>query len=252
MRRIAGSDAGSGASDTIESLRAETVAADPTRPLLTWYDDANPERVELSGATLDNWVAKTANLLIDGLGLDAGDRAAVALPPHWQTAAVLLGCWAAGLRVDAADAPADAPADVIFAATPVESPAADRYLLGFAPMGLPMREVPAGWLDYVVEVRGHGDHFAPPSVLRPGDPATAELTHGGLVDAARQRAAALRIPPAGRVLVDAAAHPAPLDWLLAPLAVGASIVLCGHLDRDRLADRSAAERVDHVLTQDRA
>ena len=49
---------------------------DPTRPLLTWYDDATGERTELSGATLANWVAKTANLLVDGLGLGPGDRAA--------------------------------------------------------------------------------------------------------------------------------------------------------------------------------
>jgi hypothetical protein len=44
-------------------------------------------------------------------------------------------------------------------------------------------------------------------------------------------------------LVDAAAHPDPVDWLLAPLAAGASTVLCGQLDRGRLADRVAAERV---------
>src|SRR6266536_5713875 len=76
------------------------VRADPTRPLLTFYDDATGERTELSGATLANWVAKTANLLVDGCGLGPGDRAAVLLPPHWQTAAVLLGCWSAGLVVD--------------------------------------------------------------------------------------------------------------------------------------------------------
>src|SRR5262245_66226190 len=50
-------------------------AADPTRPLLTWYDDTTGERTELSGATLGNWVAKTANLLVDGVGAGPGDRA---------------------------------------------------------------------------------------------------------------------------------------------------------------------------------
>src|SRR5439155_75514 len=85
--------------ESVDSLFRAVVAADPTRPLLTWYDDATGERTELSGATLDNWVAKTANLLVDGCGLGPGDRAAVLLPPHWQTAAVLLGCWSAGLDV---------------------------------------------------------------------------------------------------------------------------------------------------------
>src|SRR5215468_371295 len=70
-------------------------ATDPAQPLITWYDDATGDRAELSGATLANWVAKTANLLVDGGGLGPGDRAAVLLPPHWQTAAVLLGCWSA-------------------------------------------------------------------------------------------------------------------------------------------------------------
>ena len=49
--------------------RLDAYAGDPARPLLTWYDDGTGERVELSGATLGNWVAKTANLLVDGCGL---------------------------------------------------------------------------------------------------------------------------------------------------------------------------------------
>src|SRR5262250_1034661 len=98
--------------ETVGSLFDALVAPDPTRPLLTWYDDGSGERTELSGATLANWVAKTANLLVDGAGLGPGDRALVLLPPHWQTAAVLLGCWSAGLSViltsppDAAGQPA--------------------------------------------------------------------------------------------------------------------------------------------------
>src|SRR5438046_10286260 len=88
---------------TVGARFAAIVAVDPTRPLLTWYDDGNGERAELSGATLANWVAKTANLLVDGEGLEPGDGAGVLLPPHWQTAAILLGCWSAGLTV--VDAP---------------------------------------------------------------------------------------------------------------------------------------------------
>src|SRR5437867_4987595 len=80
--------------DTVPALLA---TADPTRPLFTYYDDDTGERPELSGATLDNWVAKTGNMLVDGCGLGPGDRAAVILPPHWQSAAVMLGIWSAGL-----------------------------------------------------------------------------------------------------------------------------------------------------------
>jgi uncharacterized protein (TIGR03089 family) len=232
-----------GSGDTVESLRAVAVADDAARPLLTWYDDGTGERVELSGRTLDNWVAKTANLLVDGCGLGPGATGAVLVRPHWQTAAVLLGCWAAGLAV----ASSEVPADVVFAGEPVGSGAADRYLLGLAPMGLPLREVPVGWLDYVAEVRGYGDHFAPAVPPRPADPATPDLTHAALVARARERAAALELPPGGRVLVDAVAHPDPLDWLLAPLAAGASIVLCGNLDPAAVPARVAAERVTRTL-----
>ena len=43
------------------------VAVDPTRPLLTWYDDGNGERVELSGATLANWPVPFAAVALGGM-----------------------------------------------------------------------------------------------------------------------------------------------------------------------------------------
>ena len=152
--------------DTVGGLLKNLVAAAPTRPVLTCYDQRTGERVELSGVTMDNWVAKTANLLVDGCGLGEGDTAGVWLPPHWQTAAVLLGCWAAGLRVSfgAAD---DSCAAVAFAGTEMieaapgdlAATAPERFALGLAPLGRAMTPVPAGWVDYIVEVRGHGDRF---------------------------------------------------------------------------------------------
>lgn len=227
--------------DTIARTFATAVARDPARPLLTWYDDATGDRTELSGATLDNWVAKTANLLVDEVGLAPGDAAAVLLPPHWQTAAVLLGCWSAHLSTFWAD---PRPVDVLFAAADrideaATWPTGDRYALALAPLAAPLSQVPAGYADYVVEVRGHGDHFAGYPGAGPQD---AEL--GGQ---AARRAAELGIGTGDRVLIDAARYPDPVDWLLAPLAVGASIVLCGNLDPDRLPDRVAAEKVTVTL-----
>jgi uncharacterized protein (TIGR03089 family) len=228
--------------DDIAALLAAVVSEDPARPLLTWYDDATGDRAELSGATLLNWVAKTGNLLVDGAGLGPGDRVGVLLPPHWQTAAVLLGCWAAGLAT--ATAPAE-PVDVLFAAadrivdTAAWSVGGDRYALALAPLAAPLRTVPAGWADYVVEVRGHGDHFA----ARPGGgPDDAELRERAI-----RRAAEFGLRPGDRVLIDTARHPDPVDWLLAPLVTQASTVLCAALDDSRLADRITAERVGPVL-----
>jgi uncharacterized protein (TIGR03089 family) len=225
------------ATQTAASLLAFATADDPAQPVLTWYDDSTAERVELSGLTLANWVAKTANLLVDGCGLGSGDRATILLPPHWQTAAVLLGCWTAGLSVSRCDGA------VIFATEPVESQAADRFVLGLAPMGLPIRgALPPGWLDYVGEVRGHGDVFTPVTPVRPEALALPDETHGSLVARAATRATELGIPAGGRVLIDADGHPDPVDWLLAPLAAGASVVLCKDLDETARAARAAAER----------
>ncbi|WP_406037810.1 TIGR03089 family protein [Micromonospora sp. NBC_00898] len=226
--------------DNIARVFADAIATDPTRPVLTWYDDATGERTELSGATLANWVAKTANLLVDEVALAPGDTAGVLLPPHWQTAAVLLGCWSAKLTV--VDAPG--AVDVLFAAADRAAEAdawsaGERYALALAPFALPLREVPPGFVDYVVEVRGHGDHFTPYPKGGEGD---AEL-----LARAAARAADLGIATGDRVLIDAARHPDPVDWLLAPLTAGASIVLCGNLDLARLDSRTASEKVTRTL-----
>jgi uncharacterized protein (TIGR03089 family) len=213
--------------DDIAQILTAAVRRDPTRPLLTWYDDATGERTELSGATLANWVSKTANLLVDGLGLGRGDRAGVVLPPHWQTAGVLLGCWSAGVEVTADKA----PVEVLFATAAAAGAhevaawsADDRYALSLDPFALPLREVPPGWADFNLEVRAYGDVFTPVA------PLVVEAGADGLA-------------PGDRVLIDAQRHPDPRDWLVGPLVAGASIVLCGHLDPARLADRIAAEKV---------
>ncbi|HET9005909.1 MAG TPA: TIGR03089 family protein, partial [Actinomycetes bacterium] len=73
------------------------------KPFLTWYDDHRDERIELSYRTFDNWVAKTANLLVDELGAEPGDRVGAALVDHWQTPVVLAACWRAGMGVVAID-----------------------------------------------------------------------------------------------------------------------------------------------------
>jgi uncharacterized protein (TIGR03089 family) len=229
---------------TVPAAFTAATDVDPTRPLLTWYDDATGERTELSGATLANWLAKTANLLVDGLGLGRGDTAIVDTPPHWQSAVVLLGCWSAGLRV--AGPGQSAPAEVAFAAADRVSAYVGRvgevFGLALAPMAAPMRQVPPGVSDFVTAVRMHGDHFTAPSPDSKSDRATT-LSHGEIIEAAAARGAALGLAPGARVLIEVAAHPDPVDWLLAPLVVGASTVLCQHLDRTALPRRLDSEQV---------
>lgn len=241
---------------TISAMVDSAIAADPTRPLLTFYDDGTGERTELSGATLLNWIAKTANMITDDCGLGAGDRAAVGLPPHWQTAAVLLGCWVVGLRVTTEPEPSEVAFVHVDWATH-EWPAADRYALGLHPLALPLASVPDGYLDYTTEVRAHGDHFSPPRRVSPGDLALIRsesesarqgYTNEQICAVAAARAASFGLTAGGRVMLDAGTHPDPVDWLLAPLSTGTSIVLCRNLDLAVADQRAAAERVTHRPT----
>jgi len=238
---------------TIPQAFATAVRRDPTMPLLTWYDDATGDRTELSGATLENWVSKTANLLVDGAGLGEDDSVAVLLPPHWQSAAVLLGAWTAGLAVDLGDDPQ--PVAALFAVPDrVEAAAAwttgDRYATGLLPLAMPLRAVPPGYLDYVVEVRNYGDHFRAVRPVHENDRAFAgpvELSHLDVCHAATDRAEELGIAAGDRVLVDADAYPDPADWLLAPLLAGASVVLCADLDPASVPRRAESEKVTVTL-----
>jgi uncharacterized protein (TIGR03089 family) len=228
------------ASLTVVGAFSTVIATDPTRPLITYYDDATGERTELSGATLGNWVAKTANLLVDGLALgsDPEDAATVALPAHWQTAAILLACWSVGLPVNRAPDPVSVGFVSPDRADGVQ--ADEVYALALTPLALPFRPGPPdGTLDYAVEVRAYGDHFTP-RLVPPDRPALGGLSHADLAAAARDRG----VPAGSRVLIDGDAHPDPVDWLVAPLVAGASLVLCRHLDPARLADRLATERAD--------
>jgi uncharacterized protein (TIGR03089 family) len=218
---------------TVIDAFLHAVAARPQQPLITFYDDATGERAELSGATLANWVAKTANLLVDGLGLAPGDLAYVRLPPHWQTAGLLLGCWTAGLTVTS---DGRQTAAVAFVAEPVEPlPAADEiYALALAPFGMPFRGAPPpGTEDFIAHLRGHGDRM-PPVATRPDQVAIAGRTHASLATPVPELPA--------RLLIDTQAYPDPVDWLVRPLLAGSSTVLCRHTDPARVPERLDTER----------
>src|SRR3954470_10522033 len=236
---------------------------DPARPLITHYDDSTGERVELSATTLDNWVAKTANLLQEEFDVGPGSTVAVALPVHWQTAAVLLGIWSCGATV-LDSAPEDdgglVGVDVVLAsqdrlAALEEEEDADAELLGLSlhPLGAGMAGYAGQARDFALEVRTAGDRFAPwspPDAASPGLRAGGlELTLGGLVETATELAGRLGIGSDDRALVAAsvAAEAGPVAWLLAPLAAGASIVLCRYPFAERLPERAATERVTATL-----
>ncbi|MDT3398850.1 TIGR03089 family protein [Streptomyces sp. B1866] len=239
---------------TPADLLRSALASDPARPFVTFYDDATGERVELSVATFANWVAKTANLLQGDLGAGPGDRLALLLPAHWQTAVWLLACSSVGVVAEVGGDPAAADL-VVSGPDTLEAARAcpgERVALALRPLGGRFPQPPPGFADYAADVPGQGDRFAPYAPVDPDAPALAvdgtELTGAQTVERARADAATRGLGPGSRLLSGL-----PYDtWeglsagLLAPLACGGSVVLCRHLDpadADGLAKRRESERV---------
>jgi uncharacterized protein (TIGR03089 family) len=235
---------------TPEALFASIMASSPAQPLITYYDEKTGERSELSARSLANWVAKTHYLLIDELGLGVGDSAYVALPPHWISLPVLLGCWSAGLDVHSSPA----GAAVAFVSPETLSTAAgipDVYAIAPESAAVGFRLTPpAGSDDYVAAVRPQPDAWA--GVHRAAgddDPGLDGTARGEVVAAALARAGQLGISAGGRVLTGRD-WTGPADWIdtvLAPLSQGASLVYVRHGDDTILARRRDQERATVIV-----
>lgn len=144
-----------------------------SRPALIWYGQ-DGERVELSGRVLDNWVAKTANLWVDELDLEAGDVVTLGDEVHWRSLAVVLGTWTMGAAVRAVDPlegaaePGDRAVVGLVDAQGATPPLLDRVPAGARAVVLDRPalslghrgELPGGdVLDYCAEVRSHADVY---------------------------------------------------------------------------------------------
>lgn len=233
---------------TPEQLFADLYRTEPSRPFVTYYDEASGERTELSVKSLANWVAKTHSLLTDELGLGVGDTALVALPAHWLAYPVVLGCLTAGLALTGDDTGA---ADVAFVAPDtlahasgvpdVYAIAPDSPAVGFG------AHPPAGTADYVTAVRPQPDAWSGVRLAATDDdPFTPGVSRGDAVAQGRAFATSAGLGGGGRLLTTAATASNADDWrrlLLAPLAVGGSVVLVRNADDATLARRAEQERV---------
>ncbi|WP_371678265.1 TIGR03089 family protein [Streptomyces sp. NBC_01276] len=243
---------------TPADLLRSALAADPGRPLVTFYDDATGERVELSVATFANWVAKTANLLQGDLAAEPGDRLALLLPAHWQSAVWLLACASVGVVAEVGGDPAGADLVVSGPDTLEEARgcSGERVALALRPLGGRFPQPPAGFADYAVEVPGQGDRFAPFAPVDADAPGLVvggeELSYAAVVERARADAAARGFGEGARVLSGLGYD----SWeglssgLYGALATGGSVVLCRHLDRlspQALEQRTESERVTHTV-----
>lgn len=147
-----------GTSRTVADLISR-VSSDPGRPRITWYASGG-ERVELSGRVLENWVAKTTNMLVEEFDAGPGVRVLLDMPTHWKQVVWALSVWRAGATLvlvdDIAEFAGPMP-DVVVTSQPeqwTEVPRATRVIA----IALPSLargwdgELPRGIVDGVAEI----------------------------------------------------------------------------------------------------
>ncbi|HEX3004764.1 MAG TPA: TIGR03089 family protein, partial [Angustibacter sp.] len=162
----------------LASLPVTLASTDPTRPRLTWYDDADGptrgERIELSGRVIANWVAKAANLLVDELGVERGDVVVLDLPTHWRAVYWALAAWRVGAVVSPEP---DARAVVVVTDRPQQTPIAP----GARVVAVSLPALARSWagraldgaVDEATDLLGQPDAFEPFDEPDDGDDALA-------------------------------------------------------------------------------
>lgn len=229
----------------LHDLLTRRAANDGSGPFLTCYvaDPAGliPARTELSGRSFANWVAKTANLIVDEAGLEPGDRLELRLhrqhPGHWMTLIWTMAAWQAGLTVVDADGDlvvdGPAPSDA--------TPGVPAYACSLHPLGLGATGLPAGWTDFSTNALAQPDAWFGDGPDSPDTPAWDVSGH-------RVTVAGLMTeePSSRRELIADPESPwtAARRALVAPLLGGGSTVVAVGLEAARLARIAVDEKVD--------
>ncbi len=224
--------------DTVTGLLFARLA-DHARPLVTYYDEGTGERTELSGATLGNWAAKIANYLRDEIGLAPGDQVRVALPEHWQSAAVLLGAWWAGAQVLVGDADGD-PLIAFVTRDGVDAYDVDEtVVVPLDPFAMGARDLPVGVSDFGDAVRVHGDQYRPTGA---GELALNDISTADLISTASEANGARALSTREWSTAEGIAAN-----FVAPLLSGTALVWVRGADDARVEALAATEKVDTVL-----
>ena len=235
----------SGSPATFAEVLAAQLRRDPGRPLVTFYDHATDERVELSVTTYANWVAKASGLLTDVADLERGMTLRIDLPPHWLSPVFLGAAWTVGLRVTASgdpDAVVCGP-DGLDAWAP-RAGSVPVLACSLRPLGVRFaEELPAGVLDVGVEIWSQPDGFTAWDPPTGDDLATDDLTQALLWTNDRTAAVGSGLTDGGRLLsVADPASPPGMATFTEPLRRGGSLVLVRNPDPARLDGVHDAER----------
>lgn len=224
-----------GDAETLWSALRSRASRSPAAPLLTFYDLATGERAELSAASLDNAVTKTAGLLRDELDIDPGDTIAVRLPLHWQIAVWQGACSAVGAHLDPDADPSEA-AVLVTDRDHLDAigQARDTVVVSLEPLGLPSPEpLPPGVIDHAVAARVH------PDVFTASAPTPAQSSMANAASVAARRA----IQRDARILVMEGDPDAEHLMLAVPLVVNGTAVLVRHPTSGDIEALAGVERV---------
>lgn len=219
-------------------------------PALLWYSVPG-ERIELSGRVLNNWVAKTANLLVDECDLEANQLVTLPKRLHWRSLILALAALRVGAEITF---DGERSAQVFATFEPAECAAADaEHTLVLASEPLAPRfngKLPAEALDYAAEVRSHPDVYMGFSEPDPQEKAWEGTSYRELMLALKEQAQNLNSQLGQEVAAlclqsrDLAADS--LAQALVALSAGyAVLILDPHIEWDQ-------ERVSRVWGDERA
>ena len=231
---------------TFADVLAGQLRRDPGRPLLTFYDHASDERIELSVTTYANWVAKASGLLVEEGELERGMSLRIDLPPHWLSVVFLGAAWTVGLRVtEAADPDAVVCGPESLDAWAPRAGDVPVFACSLRPMGVRFADaLPDHVHDVGVEIWGQPDGFTAWDPPTSDDAATDSLTQGELLAQRQMAAAGSSLTDGGRLLsvTDPASPPGTVTFT-EPLVRSGSLVLIRNPDPARVDDVHVAERV---------
>lgn len=254
--------------DTFIADSLSKITLDPGQPRLTWYG-ADFERIELSGAVLNNWVNKTTNLLVEEFDCEPGVEVCLALPAHWRALIWALATLRTGATLTMATPTQNA---AVLVTTDPSSPTSvargkrtDLVAVTLAALARKFDgELPPGAIDAASAVMTYGDAIWQTLVTDPNETAIAvadtRLTYAELPSWASPGAAdrvLLRCPPVAEGLSPQDTDRANANALIFVLqqcigiwAGGGSVVLLGaqmvtelEADPDRLGRLIASEQV---------
>lgn len=227
----------------VVTLNSATTTRSDALPFITYYDEATGERTELSMTSLRNWQSKTANYLLDEIGISDGEQLAIDLPPHWVVP-VWIGAarWVGAAATFGSPAECDSPTVTVIGPRQIDAATRGETVIGCSllPFAQPFTKRPGhGIEDYFADVRIHADHY---SGERSGpNPATAaaiktRITQWGLVSGDRL------LISGDRLSSDVA-----LALYDVPLAISGSVVVVANSSPERLAKIADEERISRRL-----